>query len=355
MNGSVTATAVDPLLIESFERLLGDTATFAAVEQAEDAGWAPDLWSRLAEAGFPWVSIAESAGGSGGTLADAMALLRCVGAHAAPVPMAETGVLGGWLLAAAGHPLPSGPLGVVADPAALVLDGDRLVGSAVVAWASKVDRIVGLVDGGADRGWHVVSLEPSQAAIEGATNLAGEPRDLVTVEVLLSDVERSPAPVGVDGVALRRRGALTRVNLAAGALRAMAQLTVQYAGEREQFGRPIASFQAVQQHLVIAAQAAARVEMAAELATRAVGRGGGHFEVGAAKAVADRAIAEATRAAHQAHGAMGVTREYPLHHLSRRLWAWRHEYGTARQWRAEVGRSVGTAGADGLWSWIANP
>jgi acyl-CoA dehydrogenase len=347
--------AVDPLLIETFERLLRDTATFAAVEQAEVDGWAPELWAGLADAGFPWVSISEEAGGSGGTLIDAMALLRSVGAHAAPVPMAETGVLGGWLLAAVDRPLPPGPLGVVPDPDALVITEDRLVGSAVVAWASAADRIVGLVSAGAEDGWQVVSLEPSQTEIVRANNLAGEPRDLVVVDVVLSDVDRAPAPPGVDGEGLRRRGVLARVNLTAGALRAMAALTVGYAGERNQFGRPIASFQAVQQHLVVAAQAAARVEMAAELATRAVSRGGGHFEVGAAKAVADRAIAEATRAAHQAHGAMGVTREYPLHHLSRRLWAWRHEYGTTRQWRAEVGRLVGGSGADGLWTWIAGP
>jgi acyl-CoA dehydrogenase len=84
-----------------------------------------------------------------------------------------------------------------------------------------------------------------------------------------------------------------------------------------------------------------------------VAEGGGSFEVAAAKAVVDDAVVEGTRAAHQAHGAMGVTREYPLHHLTRRLWAWRHEHGGGREWRIALGADVLAVGADGLFPAIA--
>jgi acyl-CoA dehydrogenase len=46
---------------------------------------------------------------------------------------------------------------------------------------------------------------------------------------------------------------------------------------------------------------------------------------------------------------MGVTREYRLHHLSRRIWAWRHEHGPAQRWRRELGTDVAAAGADALF------
>ena len=68
--------------------------------------------------------------------------------------------------------------------------------------------------------------------------------------------------------------------------------------------------------------------------------------------VVDDAITVGTRAAHQAHGAMGVTREYPLHQLTRRLWSWRHEWGTTKEWRRELGSLVEAAGADGLFDLI---
>jgi acyl-CoA dehydrogenase len=45
------------------------------------------------------------------------------------------------------------------------------------------------------------------------------------------------------------------------------------------------------------------------------------FQVAAAKSIAADAATIATAAAHQAHGAMGVTQEYPLHTVTRRLWA----------------------------------
>ena len=199
----------------------------------------------------------------------------------------------------------------------------------------------------------MASVDPARLTIERRTNMAGEPRDLVRFDVALREVEHAPAPVGCDRSALLARGALSRVVLAAGALEAMSQLTVDYTNDRHQFGRPVAAFQAVQQHLVSVAQCAVRAGMAADLATRAVAAGGGRFEVAAARIVADTAAVDGTRAAHQAHGAMGVTREYRLHHLSRRLWSWRHEHGTVLRWRRQLGGDVIAAGADALFPAIA--
>src|SRR2546430_917720 len=71
-----------------------------------------------------------------------------------------------------------------------------------------------------------------------------------------------------------------------------------------------------------------------------------------ARALLDDAVTSATRAAHQAHGAMGVTREYPLHHLTRRLWSWRDEYGSGRWWREWLGLELAAGGALELFATI---
>ncbi len=304
------------------------------MEAAEGARWAPTVWDAVVEAGFPWVSVPEAAGGSGGSLYDAAALVRAAGAHAAPIPLAETGMLAGWLLASAALELPSGAAAVIPDPQAVKLIGGRLVGSSTVAWASAADRIVALVD---DRGVpSVLSLRPDEVTIMPGANMAGEPRDTVSVDVAADDVEMGVASAGVDGQELLRRGSLSRMLLSAGAIEAMAQLAVDYTATRRQFGKPVAAFQAVQQHLVVAAQCSVRASMAADLATRAIARGTHGIDVAAARVIVDDAAVLASRAVHQAHGAMGVTREYPLHHLSRRLWSWRHEYQRADLWRDEL-------------------
>jgi acyl-CoA dehydrogenase len=54
--------------------------------------------------------------------------------------------------------------------------------------------------------------------------------------------------------------------------------------------------------------------------------------------------------AHQVHGAIGFTQEYPLHRFTRRLIAWRAEFGTDRFWAERLGRQVAAIGADSVWS-----
>jgi acyl-CoA dehydrogenase len=291
------------------------------VQAAEADGWSPSAWSAVADAGYE--SLAEM------PLADTLAVLMVAGEHAAPLPLAEA-ALAGWLV---DEPL-TGPVSV-APASDMRLQDDRVSGTAArVPWGHAVDRIVAVIEGQA-----VVVGVAGATRIERHANLAGEPRDTLVFDRAEPQHAR---PARYD---LRERGALTRAALMAGALTAMTRLTVDYASERRQFGRPIAAFQAVQQHLVGIAQEASLVRAAIDGAARAPCP----FEIAAAKALASRAAMAATRAAHQVHGAMGMTQEYRLHHFSRRLWAWRNEYGDEQHWAARLGRVVVAGGADGLY------
>jgi len=339
---------VDPLLVSAVEERFGALATAPVLAAAERDGWSPALWAATEEMGLPAISVPEQAGGQGGTVADALAVLRVAGRYAVPLPLAETGLLAGWMLAASGLPMPSGPVTTVAarDPDTLTWDGTTVSGSlSGVPWARSVAAIVVLV------GDRVVQLAPDSVAISPRTNLAGEPRDVITAD-RVTPVAAVPAGPGVDLEALRLRGALTRIMLMAGALERVLDLTVRYTGEREQFGRPVARFQAVQEHLVHLGQQAALAGMAADVAAREYDRGVTPVEVWAAKTVCGQAARIATRAAHQAHGAMGMTQEYPLHHLTRRLWSWTREYDDLR-WARLLGTAVIDRGADRLYPLIA--
>ena len=141
------------------------------------------------------------------------------------------------------------------------------------------------------------------------------------------------------------RGALTRIALMAGALDRLYEIAVRYASDRRQFGRPIASFQAVQQHLVTIAQQVALAGVAAEATVRCAGG----FEIAAGKLLANRAALSAGRSAHQVLGARGTTREHPLGQLTCRLWAWRSEYGDEHHWSTRLGTALASAGADSVY------
>ena len=277
-----------------------------------------------------------------------MAVLRIAGRFGAPIPIAETGVLAGWALASAGLELGEGPLSIVPGQAGntLHLEGGRLVGQARrVPWASTAAQIVALVDG------QIVAVNPADAQIEVAANLAGEPRDTVIFEGV-TPMQVAPAPESVTHWSLRIRGALSRAALIAGALEGIVNLTVDYTSERRQFGKAVGSFQSVQNLLVRCGEDAVLVGLAVDAATRELSRGHGDFEVACAKSLASDAARTASRAAHQAHGAMGMTREYPLHQLTRRLWSWRAEFDDAA-WKRDLGAAVVRFGPDQMYRAIA--
>ncbi|MGQ0573918.1 MAG: acyl-CoA dehydrogenase family protein [Pseudonocardia sp.] len=309
------------------------------------------LWATCVETGLARLTLPEAAGGSGGTLVDAATVLGAAGAHAARVPLVETDLLGGWLLHTAGLPVPEGPLtAVIADlhvrPSGDGADVAGVLGR--VPWARAAAGVAVLA------GEHVVLLDPAGLAVTEGANLAGEPRDdLVAVDVTVRAGAVGPAPGGA-AVELRLRAALGRALLLAGAARGALAQAVGYAGEREQFGRPIGRFQAVQQQLALAAAEVAAAGAAADAAAGVAQREGVAADatavaVAAAKARAGEAAGVVARVAHQVHGAIGFTREHDLRLRTTRLWAWRDEDGSDAQWHAELGTRALAAGPDGLW------
>lgn len=319
------------------------------------------LWSTLTELGLTQLTLPEQAGGSGGTLADAAALLLVAGEASAPVPLAETDLLGGWLLNSTGLAVPSGPLTAVADDRAGLsvragASGDLQVTGELrgVAWARYATRVAVLVAGpdGADL---VLSVDPSASGVELAegANLAGEPREGLRLDVVVAAADVAKASEGAREL-LGRRAALARALLLAGAAGKALARSIQYAGERVQFGRPISKFQAIQQQLALAAAEVAAGRAAAEAAARIAaasdfaGDDAG-FAVAVAKARTSEAAGVIARIAHQVHGAIGFTLEHDLRLSTTRLWAWREENGSEAYWHSAIGRRVLAEGADGLW------
>jgi acyl-CoA dehydrogenase len=351
----------DSLLADTADEIMAAVCTDDALRAAERDGFAPAAWAAVAEAGLPWISVPEAAGGDGGDLGDALAVMRVVGRHGLPLPLAETGVLAGWLRSVSGLEVARVPATVASAGDLEWYDGTARGAARLVAWARAAEQIVTLVPDpqGTAAAPVVAVLATADLRIEHHVNIAGEPRDTVFFDGAPPLASASAGP-GVSAATLRRRGALTRVVLMAGAIRRICDITVRYTAERHQFGRPLARFPAVQQHVVHIAQQAAMLEMAADLAGAAAVADPGltgpaaEFQVASAKVVAHDAAMIATSAAHQAHGAMGMTQEYPLQYLTRRMWAWTREYGTGAQAADEVGALVASAGVDALWPMIAS-
>jgi acyl-CoA dehydrogenase len=336
------------MLRETADRLFQAHCDTATQRSADQGTWPAALWSAVEESGLHRALVPEAAGGFGVAVPDALSLLTVAGAHAAPIPLAET-MLASWLLASAGLDIPDGPLtaGPVRDGEIVTLmpvDGGWHVSGTItrVPWARDVDRLVVLA------GSQVALVGKGAWSIEPGENVAREPRDTVR----LDGVAIAAGATKLTASDLLAVGAAMRTQQIAGALTRLTGMTTQYAQDRVQFGRPLGKFQAVQQNLAVLAGQAAAAMAAAGLAAEAVANGVKILPIAAGKARAGEAAGIAAAIAHQVHGAIGFTFEHNLHFLTRRLWSWRDEFGKDSAWNRLLGRHMAQAGADNLWAEI---
>lgn len=184
-------------------------------------------------------------------------------------------------------------------------------------------------------------LEPDPAELDLTASIAGEERGSAKlVDVPVQTIEGD----------VHALGALARTAQIAGAMDAALAMSVDYVNQRQQFGRALAKFQAVQQSLATFACEAAAANCAAIGVGQAMARGGAAYEIAAAKLRANRAAGTGAALAHQVHGAIGFTHEYALHPITRRLWAWRSEFGNDAYWAGILGPQVVARGADQFWA-----
>ena len=344
------------LLNESAGRLFASVPD-RDIRAAQLGEWPEACWQQVAEAGFPLAFVREEAGGFGVDPAEAIDLLRVAGYHAAPVPLAET-MLANRLLTEAGFEAAQGGATIAPVTGASTFANERqrlgwrIHGRAAgVPWARHAGTIVALVEHDG-RPW-VVRLDRKHADVTQDVSLAGLPADAIALDIELSGDDVRPAPSHWTCEALKAAGAALRVVEMAGALERVLEMTVTYANERVQFGKPIGKQQAVQQLLATLAGQVAACGGAAAIA-------GAAFDaldilaIAAAKVRAGEAVSTAAPIAHQVHGAIGFTEEHRLHFFTRRLWAWRDEFGSERHWSTILGRQAIAVGAEGLWPFVTS-
>ena len=319
------------------------------------------LLGSLRAAGFLGVSVPEDAGGSGGSLNDALDVIRGAAYAGVSTPVTEGPVLAGWLLRQSGLAFPwADGLAVLAAGDVELADAGR--GPALtgvlesVAWPRSARLLVVPVNRDGELFVATVAAEALGPAPGGA-DTAGEPVargvriDGAAVTAL------APAGLSFETAAetLGLRRALAHAVAMTAALQRAAELTIGYAGQRVQFGQPIARFQAVQTHLARLASEAQRAAVVVDAVRAALGDGEDlrpeRALIAAARTLAGDAAILGARTAHQVHGAIGVTMEYPLQRFTRRLWEWEAADGTAARWAWRLGEDA-AAGELAAWQLI---
>jgi acyl-CoA dehydrogenase len=296
------------------------------------------LWAQLRELGLSRVGIDEDLGGSGGSFEDLALLVGALTGHGVSQPVIEAATAD-WVLGHAG-PLDGRFSTLVLSHAPLDCAGGTLTAELPgVPWARDADRVVIAAPGTPPV---LVDLRDASVTVRPAENLAGEPCDTVLLAgTPAAEVAQAPRYGEV-----RARLALLRSSAVAGAAHGAYRLTRTYVAERRQFDAPLLKIPAVAGNLALM-----RVQLVQADAALALARDAGPTDANAAIAriTTARAATEVARIAHQLHGAMGITQEYPLHRFTRRLWAWRDAIATERSWSEELGRHAAAVGEAGVW------
>jgi len=335
---------------DAVRQVLAKECTTDAVRAAYDAPAArTPRWDTLAELGVCGLTVPEARGGFGLGLVDLVPLVEEAGRVALPEPLGTTTGIAAPLLVdlvAAGADDRADDrtgawlAGVAAgEVTAAVADPERP--AAPVAGADGADLLLLVADGPDGRVLHGLD----RAVLEGGAGVT--PVSSLDPTRRLGTPEWQPTPdtlllagPGLDAVLTRtsdRAAVVTGAELL-GLADAMVTLTAEYAKDRQQFGKPIGSFQAVK-HLLAGAQvllefarpvvygAAWALDEASPDASRAAS---------VAKAYAADAALEAARVSLQVHGAIGYTWECDLHLFLKRTWALAEAWGSAGDHRARL-------------------
>jgi alkylation response protein AidB-like acyl-CoA dehydrogenase len=323
--------------------ILSEGATHERLQQLEGEGWAvfdQQLWRRLAEAGLTGIALAEEHGGGGLGFLELSLLFEEVGRTVAPVPavpaLATAYVLGRHKL------VPDLLAGVAAGTTVVTTAfaaevtvrrdgaGWRMSGEApFVPYGEQAGLVV--IPAQSDAG-PVAVLLPDAAALAAVTTLATtnrEPQALLAFDDVAIDAEQVLADAGELLQELRLHVTSGLCSVAAGVCAAALDMTAQHARTREQFGKPIASFQAVGQRAADAYIDTELVKLTALSAAWRLAEGWpAEEEVAVAKFWAGDGGMRALHACQHLHGGLGVDLDYPLHRYF--LWGKQleHELGT---------------------------
>lgn len=316
------------LFADAARQVLADQCTPQVVRAIESVGRAApeaqQLWAQLEATGLADALLPEDDGGAGLGLTQVFGVLEQCGAHALPLPLGET-LVARALLAQAGVARPAGSI--------TLARGERLPDGGLRCALVRGGQVADHVLAQAGSAWHLLATADAQAA----------PQALALDAALAWSAAQVQAAPGVAVDAAQDARTLQAAVVApqmAGALGDVFRRTLQYANERQQFGRPIGKFQAIQHQLAVMSEHVFAARMAAQLGCSGAGVQPDRLRVATAKARCSEAALAVAEFAHAIHGAIGFTEEYDLQLFTRRLHAWRQTAGSESYWHDVAGEAL---------------
>ena len=364
-------------LRDGVRAMLARECPMSLVREVVEKGTTPDaLWSQMVELGWPALTVPEPAGGLGMGTVELAVVVEELGRVLAPGPFVPTVTQFAPVVAEAGSPEQqerflggiaageiTGTLALVEESGSIdaghvtttaTPDGDGFVlegPKEMVVEASTADEIA------------VIARTPGTQGDDGVGAFVVSRADVRLDPVDALDATRPLARVALDGVrigadralgdpgpataaAVRRAVEVAATALAVetvGAAQAIFDITLAYAKQREQFGAPIGSFQAIKHKFADMLVALERARATSYFAALTIAEDDGRraLATSTAKAAAGDCAALLAKEGIQIHGGIGYTWEHDMHLYVRRVKSSSLLFGNAAQHRARVADLIG--------------
>ena len=312
------------MFLEALDKILTDHATGAAIRSLEAGEPQEALWQAVVQAGFGDLLCSEEQGGAELSPQEFFPLLECLGRHGVPLPIGQTIVAKGLLPDLEG--LPEGSMVTLATQTLRANDSSLRCLS--VPSGQLASHVL------ASDGQALVLLDCAQALREPV----GDRRSLTANLTWLDAQPLLKREAG--GQALVASAAALTAALISGGMQRAFEMALTHCNARVQFGKSIGKFQAVQQQISVMAEHVLAGTIAAESAFQYTGTAPQLLTAAVAKSRTSEAAALVVATAHAVHGAMGMTDEFELSLVTRRLHEWRLQYGSEGVWNAFIGEQL---------------
>ncbi len=357
---------------------LTDKLPKAAVKEMEESehGYSPELWQEMAGLGWMGLAFPEKYGGADMGFLDLAILLEETGRACLPGPLFSTVVLGGLPILDVGNEAQK------QEYLPRIASGEIIFTLALTEPSAKYDAAAITVKAAADGDEYTLNgtklFVPNAdiadyMLVVARTNEQAPPEDGISIFIVdtkspgistavlktmandrLCEVVFNQAKVPGKNVLgqlnqgwsevqrIIERAAVAKCCEMTGGMQQVLEMTVDYAKERKQFGRPIGSFQIIQHYCADMLSDVEGARLSAHQAAWMVSEGLPCTEqVAIAKAWAGQASQRVMARAHQIHGAIGVTLDHDVHYYTRRAKAAEATFGDADFYLEIVAQEMG--------------
>ena len=306
-----------------------------------------NLWNDIENNGLPKISVKEKFGGYEIPFFSILPLIKIINKYGTPLPLSET-ILSNYVLSESDINPPDGIVTFATNTKNIQIINNMISGNILSVPYINLSKNL-LIIHEMNNAKQAILIDEIDGEIIHKKNFLAEPRyDIKAANLNIAEIK--PLNNKID---FKFLGAVLRSAQMIGVMEKVVDLSTNYCSQRQQFGRALSKFQAIQ-HLISDMAVELSASSAALSAITDHNLSDNKFsDIAISKIRAGAAAGKIIAISHQVHGAIGFTKEYELSYFTKNLNSWRNDFGNESFWEEFLGRTFLEKNNKNLWEYLA--